>query len=291
MTLIARFASLGIAAAAGALGVACTASSASGGGGGPALGDAAVGDSAVGEDAAPSLDAGDAAATGDGSVAIDGAADAPLVTLMVDVAQQLGSMPDFSVTAAFQLASPGCTALAPVGPCTAVRCTIAPDAGIVLPGGPSAGDITVTGAGTAKATLVYGVDGGQYSRAGGMAGFFAAGDTITLTAAGAAIAAFGPKTLVAPGDVAFTAPVCSGGDCPGIDRTFDMPVTWTEGPRARWRSRSRPRFRPSRPSSRACSTPRPAAERPHRSPGAARSGRRHERERRPDHVSPSSRRS
>ncbi len=234
MIPIARFVSFGLAAmaaAAGALGVACTSPSADATDGGSPLHDAALSDDGPvlspnpSDAAAPS----DGSAAGEGGETGDGAPSGTLIYMVIDVAQTLGATPNYSVSATFQLKSAGCTALAAVGPCTGVRCVIDPDAGLVLPGGPSAGDITITGAGAATTTLTYGPDGGQYSRSEGKRGFFSGGDTITLAATGATIAPFGPKTLVAPSDVAFSAPVCSGGDCPGIDRTVDMPVTWAGG--------------------------------------------------------------
>jgi hypothetical protein len=222
---------LGLATAASA-GIACTpVSSTSGADGGSAISDAEVGgDGSTMQPDTP--DAGSPAATVDGGaidVTGDGEAGSPATHMFIDVSQLLSaSASNFQISAAFQADVAGCTSVA-IGPCTAVRCVIDPNAGPpVIPAGTSAGDITVVGAGASTATLMFGADA-QYSSATGMAGFFSGGDAITLTAAGGAIDAFGPKTLIAPGEVVFTAPACTMGSCPGIDRTVDMPVSWTGG--------------------------------------------------------------
>jgi hypothetical protein len=98
----------------------------------------------------------------------------------------------------------------------------------------NAGAITLAGTGTPATTmLVYGPMGNtgfsNYATAMGTTAIYAGGDTFTLSGAGGPdLPVFGPQTLVTPSDVVVTAPVC-GGTCPDLNRTMDLPVTWTGG--------------------------------------------------------------
>ncbi len=130
-----------------------------------------------------------------------------------------------------------CTA-STIGPCLVSACTIS---GAADPGVPTgiatlnAGTLTITGAGTAKAALLFGTvapNSNQpgYTRVSGDTQFFSGGDAITVVGAGGAdLPAFAEQTVIAPNDVVLTAPLCAGLVCSDLDRTQDLVVAWTGG--------------------------------------------------------------
>lgn len=201
-----------------------------GGGGGP---DGSTGP----EDGGGGGGGGDGSSSGEGGG--DGGAATPMGTILVTQVH-VGGNPSYSFSAAFfapVVATSMGTAptVTTVGDCTATQIPVDPNA--VAPKGRSglnAGAITLAGTGTpANAKLVYGPVANtgfmNYSRAMGKTAIYAGGDTFTLSSAGGPdLPSFGPQTLVTPSDIVLTAPVC-GGTCPDLNRTMDLPVTWTGG--------------------------------------------------------------
>ncbi len=123
-----------------------------------------------------------------------------------------------------------------MGACSAdVYCVVPRDAGAPLTGKDlNAGTIKIAGnTGSAgPATFDFApVDGYPVFR--GTNGFYAAGDALTVTGVGGPdLPAFTAPTLIAPADVTFTAPCTGTGldmECPDLDRSVDLPVTWTGG--------------------------------------------------------------
>ncbi len=130
-----------------------------------------------------------------------------------------------------------CTA-STIGPCLVSACTISGAADPGLPTGIAtlnAGTLTITGAGTAKAALVFGTVAPNSNQPGyaGVSGdtqFFSGGDSITVMGAGGAdLPAFVAQTVIAPNDVVLTAPLCAGLVCADLDRAQDLAVAWTGG--------------------------------------------------------------
>jgi hypothetical protein len=131
----------------------------------------------------------------------------------------------------------GCV-ITTAGLCATIVCpaTLGTDAGVVLLQPLNAGDITVTGTGDAgPAVLHYGpiADAGHvgYTAVKGTAQFFNGGDMVTATGAGGAdLPPFASQAIVAPNDIALTSPACDKlRQCPDLDRTVDLIVTWTGG--------------------------------------------------------------
>ena len=128
----------------------------------------------------------------------------------------------------------GTCSITRIGPCDVVECDLASlggdagvDAGTVK--APNAGDIHFDSA--LASTEIYPNKFGLYNTVTGTTKFFAAGDTVTTTAAGGGSITPWSKMPVgtAPGDVTLTAPACVGGACPDVDRTVDLQATWTGG--------------------------------------------------------------
>jgi hypothetical protein len=125
--------------------------------------------------------------------------------------------------------APGCSyAVTDAGPCLVTTCPAqAPsDAGTVSL--VTAGALTVTGGAFGDAGVEIGPDSlGSYlyNTTGPM---FAAGDTLTVTGAGATVPAFAAQTLVAPGPITLTAPMGDGGTV-DISTSNDLTVSWTGG--------------------------------------------------------------
>ncbi len=121
----------------------------------------------------------------------------------------------------WQATSSACTERT-VGPCDVLRCNLA-DGGTPPVTELSAGTIDI-GGGTSSATLAPASDS-SYAYGGNLP-TYAAGDSITVSASGAAIPAF--STSVAFGSpISITAPGLSG--APVIDHTKDLAITWTGG--------------------------------------------------------------
>jgi hypothetical protein len=130
-----------------------------------------------------------------------------------------------------------CTA-STIGACLVSACTISDTADAGAPAGGAtlnAGTLTITGAGTSKATLTFGTVSPSSTQRGyaGVSGdtqFFSGGDSIVLVGAGGAdLPAFAAQTVIAPSAVVLTAPLCSGLVCADLDRTQDLAVAWTGG--------------------------------------------------------------
>jgi hypothetical protein len=130
-----------------------------------------------------------------------------------------------------------CTA-STIGACLVSACTISDTAD---PGAPTgiatlnAGTLTITGAGTAKATLMFGTVSPSstvpgYAAVSGDTQFFSGGDAIAIVGAGGAdLPAFAAQTVTAPSAILLTAPLCAGLVCADLDRTQDLALAWTGG--------------------------------------------------------------
>jgi hypothetical protein len=231
MKKLARVSGLGLAVltAVACSALACssttnTASNADGGGGGGGEGGSVA----------------DGSAGGDGSSTVDGGTTAPKGIILV-TQTHLGSTFHYSIAAAFRaFVAPTGAGSAPtqttMGPCTATVIPTPPSSEAGTPmavAGLNAGTLTITGAGTPASTmLAYGPVASQqgvpgYTAASGSTALFAGGDTMTVSGAGGAdLPAFAAQSLVAPTQVAVTAPSCTG-TCPDLDRTQDLTVAWT----------------------------------------------------------------
>jgi hypothetical protein len=200
-----------------------------GGGGGGEAGIGPEGDGGGGGDG-----------SGGGEGGGDGGAATPRGTILLTQAR-VGGNPNYSFSAAFLApeapTSMGTTAptVTTMGDCTATQIPVDPNA--VAPKGRSglnAGAITLAGTGTPASTmLVYGPIASSgfsnYPPAMGNTAIFAGGDTFTLSGAGGAdLPSFAAQTLVTPSEIVVTAPACAG-TCPDLNRTMDLPVTWTGG--------------------------------------------------------------
>jgi len=221
----ARLIALGLLGIALESSSACSTSSAPAPGGSP------------GPDAGPGGNGGDGGGPGtDGGVG----AGTPLGFVVVSQAVT-GSVASFDIDAVF-LSSPvalpaGCTTT-PVAGCLAIRC---PDVTPQLPDQTTlnAGTLTVTGTGVSSpATLTYGpgptpgING--YSTVTALTKFYNSGDTLSVSGAGGAdLPSFPAQTLVAPNEIALTAPACAsaldGGACTDVDRSTDARLAWTGG--------------------------------------------------------------
>jgi hypothetical protein len=113
------------------------------------------------------------------------------------------------------------------GSCSYKSC-MAIDSGVApLPTYVSAGSITVSGGSIPSGTVLTKDDGGIYSMmAVGMDVVVKNGDTITVSATGGDVPAFTALKVVAAPSYMLTSPPCST-DCGPLDRTTDLPVTWT----------------------------------------------------------------
>ncbi|HEY1536477.1 MAG TPA: hypothetical protein VGF76_20795, partial [Polyangiaceae bacterium] len=130
-----------------------------------------------------------------------------------------------------------CTA-STIGACLVSACTISDTAD---PGAPTgiatldAGTLTITGAGTAKATLLFGTVSPSstvpgYADVSGDTQFFSGGDAIGIVGAGGVdLPAFAAQMVIAPSTVVLTAPLCAGLVCADLDRTQDLALAWTGG--------------------------------------------------------------
>jgi hypothetical protein len=125
--------------------------------------------------------------------------------------------------------APGCSyAVTDGGPCLVTTCpskTPTDAGGVSLV---TAGDLTVTGGAFGDSGIELGPDthgSYLYNTVGPM---FSAGDTLSVTGAGATVPAFATQTLVAPGPITITAPIGDAGVL-SIPTTADLAVTWTGG--------------------------------------------------------------
>ncbi len=121
--------------------------------------------------------------------------------------------------------NPAC-ATTTVGACTFSSC--GPDAGIG-PAGVSAGTITVTGGDLASPVSLSDPGGDDEEYVDQLESmFFAPGQTLTASASGGVVPAFGPVSVVAPAYITLTAPVVVSGAVT-IPTTSDLSVSWTGG--------------------------------------------------------------
>jgi hypothetical protein len=196
-------------------------------------------ESSVGADGGGGGDAG-VGGRGDGG---DGDGGANVTRSEILVTQtHIGANVSYSVSAGFYAPTPPGT-----GTTTATSTTLGDCSALVLPistddagvptgvSGLNAGTLTLVGSGTpASTTLLYGPEGStglsNYARQTGNTAIFAGGDTFTLSGAGGSdLPSFGPQMLITPSEIVLTAPACSGGSCPDLDRTTDLSFTWTGG--------------------------------------------------------------
>jgi hypothetical protein len=191
--------------------------------GGDDGGDAADGDAGDSSIA----DASDGGAGNDASDAGNGSdADAGAILGSIFVENYAGSQPQGMVFAAFYDTpqSSNCTTTV-YGACTYNDCPNAADGGTPV----SAGTLTVAGGALgnngvalspqANGTYTYQVNGALFSQ----------GDTMSASASGANVPAFGPETVVGTGLVGITAPLANMQGMYTISTAQDLTVTWTGG--------------------------------------------------------------
>jgi len=135
--------------------------------------------------------------------------------------------PPFQVDAAFYTmdeSNVGCTGT-PAGSCIYYSCP-----GQVSPQGVSAGAITVSGGLlTTPATMTPLPGGNEYSYFSSSPGY-TAGQTLSVSASGATVPAFGPELIVAPALTQLTSPALAlDGGTTVIPTGADLPLTWSGG--------------------------------------------------------------
>jgi hypothetical protein len=125
--------------------------------------------------------------------------------------------------------APGCTyATTDAGPCLVTTCPAQSPADAGPVSLVTAGVLTVSGGAFGDAGIDIGPDtlgSYLYNTTGPM---FAAGDTLTVSGAGATVPAFSGKSLVAPGAITLTAPVGDAGTI-AVSTSNPLTVTWTGG--------------------------------------------------------------
>jgi hypothetical protein len=114
-----------------------------------------------------------------------------------------------------------------LGSCSVVDCLS--DGGIpTLPPPLSAGKVSVAGTlvdgGITLDFLPYGYQTYPVSSR-----VWNPGDTLTVNAAGAAVAGFSGKSVVVPNEIVLTAPACSGDNCGTASRSAALNLMWTGG--------------------------------------------------------------
>jgi hypothetical protein len=132
--------------------------------------------------------------------------------------------PNFFFYAAFGgAASSGCTATVTSGACAYYT-----GCSTTNPSGDSAGTLTISGGSLGMQAVLPGTGNiYQYTGASGVTEF-TAGQTLTVTASGATVPAFGPESVTAPAMIGLTAPAATGGAYT-ISTASDLAVTWTGG--------------------------------------------------------------
>ncbi|HEX3345885.1 MAG TPA: hypothetical protein VHS09_14975 [Polyangiaceae bacterium] len=138
----------------------------------------------------------------------------------------LCASPTFDFYAGFGQASSGgtqgCT-VTTAGACTAYTC----NGSTTSPIGVSAGTLTISGGSLGKVTVSPDASNEYTYEAGGT--FFTAGQTLTVSASGATVPAFGPVSVVAPGLPGLVAPAAAGAGMYTISTQGDLGVEWTGG--------------------------------------------------------------
>jgi hypothetical protein len=91
----------------------------------------------------------------------------------------------------------------------------------------SAGTLTISGGNLGGGTAVTpdSTNAYNYTATGSM---FSAGQTLSVSASGGTVPAFGPESVVAPSSIVITAPAASGGTYT-IPTSADLSVVWTGG--------------------------------------------------------------
>lgn len=120
--------------------------------------------------------------------------------------------------------APGC-ALSTVAGCTVTECDLSKASTEPFDFGDSAGDISFSGP---SLTRVLPFTDGGYGVFLTSDRMWSPGDALVATASGAAVPAF-TATLIAPAEIALTAPACSAASCGTVSRTGDLTVSWTGG--------------------------------------------------------------
>jgi hypothetical protein len=206
---------------------------------------AAPGDDAGAGDGSAATDAGstDESAQqdgGGGDAGADGQRGVIYLSQAVLHTQTTGDTADYALSVNFvttaELARERAAAtVTTAGDCTATIVAVDPDAGPARRvSGLNAGSITATGNRMpGSITVDYGPNGdagpANYTDERGNTKFYEDGDVITIQGVGGPdLPAFHAVSLVAPSEIALTAPTCTG-SCPSIDRTMDMLVTWENG--------------------------------------------------------------
>ncbi len=116
------------------------------------------------------------------------------------------------------------------GPCTSRHCMAGGvgnlDAGVSL-SNDSAGVVTVSGTRADGGIVLTPKTDGSYDAAPFRSQLWGSGDQVTISAAGAKVPGFGPKTLSAPSPIVVTAPACPNSLCSPIPRSAPLTVSWT----------------------------------------------------------------
>ncbi|MBK7863608.1 MAG: hypothetical protein IPJ65_34380 [Archangiaceae bacterium] len=116
----------------------------------------------------------------------------------------------------------GCTPL-DAGPCQMVVCSLAN--GPVRAHLENAGAVSITGTTLGTIRLNYLNPDAGYPGFSSTRDLFDGGETLSMGAAGADVPAFAPRSVIAPGPIALTAPGCDGG-CGTFSRTAALTVSW-----------------------------------------------------------------
>lgn len=95
------------------------------------------------------------------------------------------------------------------------------------PAAVSAGTLTISGGNLGGGTAVTPDSSNAYNYTA-MGSMFSAGQTLTVSASGATVPAFGPESVVAPPSIVITAPTANGGTYT-IPTSADLSVVWTGG--------------------------------------------------------------
>jgi hypothetical protein len=130
----------------------------------------------------------------------------------------------FEFQAAFGTSNSSCTTTTTSGSCVAFTCSA--DAGAV-PLGESAGTVTISGGDLTTQGLSPGTTG-TYSTSSATVGY-TEGQTLTISASGSVVPAFGPVSIVAPPPIALSSPAAADGGSVTISTASDLTVIWVGG--------------------------------------------------------------
>jgi hypothetical protein len=110
---------------------------------------------------------------------------------------------------------------------TSGSCSFYTNCTSTTPAGVSAGTLTISGGNLGAGVAVMPGASNQYTYTASSS-MFSAGQTLTVSASGATVPAFGPESVAAPALAVLTSPAASGGAYT-ITTSADLAVAWTGG--------------------------------------------------------------